>query len=434
MARSGAVVAVAVGFLVGCGPVDDGEVAGGKRPAFAPIDSSVAAFWDRQTTETAGLLRALVEEFNAAYDGVPVKVVQSGNYTDIYRKVTASIRAGKLPSMAVAYESMTAEYVRSGAVVAMDGFIEDREKGLSSAELADFFPAVLETNRFAELGGKMYSFPFTKSVLMLSFNKRVLAEAGIEAPPATWDEFLAQCRTIKKETGKRAWAVDVDASTIDGMIFSMGGEVLVGRETQFDSQESIRVFELLETLVREDLVYQIPPRTFNDETDFAHDQIAFSIRSSSQRPYIARLMDDQNAWGMTRIPQADPAHPYTVLYGANISVFNTTEDQQSSAWAFIKFFTSPEISVRWALGTGYMPLRKSAAEDAGMQAFWAEWPDNRASFDCLAFAKPEPNVAGWQEVRGLIEKAQTAVLTGMMSGREAALELKRDADRALAPR
>lgn len=412
----------------GCGPGEDG----GAR--FTPIDSSAATFWDRQTTTSADLLATFVDEFNATYDGLPLKIVQSGNYTDIYRKVTASIQAGKLPSMAVAYESMTSEYVRSGAVVSMDTFLDDPETGLSPEELDDFFPAVLGTNVFEELGGKMYSFPYTKSVLMLSFNKRVMAAAGITEPPATWDEFLEQCRAIKSKTGKYAWAVDVDASTIDGMIFSMGGQVYRDGKTLFDSPESLRVFELLETLVREKLVYQNPPRTFNDEPAFAHDEIAFTIRSSSQRPYIAELIEDPEAWGMVRIPQADPEDPHTVLYGANICIFDTTPEQRSAAWAFTKFFTSSEISVRWALGTGYLPFRRSAAEDPAMKAFWAEWPYNSAAFDCLPFAQPEPNVAGWQEVRGLIEKAETAVLSGVMSGRQAALELKAEADAVLALR
>ena len=90
--------------------------------------------------------------------------------------------------------------------------------------------------------------------------------------------------------------------------------------------------------------------------------------------------------------------------------------------------------MRWALGTGYLPIRKSAAEHPDMQAFWNETPYNRASFDCLAYAHPEPNVQGWQEVRGLIEKALTSVITGLSTGQDAASELKRAADAALADR
>ena len=91
----------------------------------------------------------------------------------------------------------------------------------------------------------------------------------------------------------------------------MGGDLLDGRRTRFDSPEAVAVFELLETLVREDLIYQNSPRTFDDQNAFARDAIAFNLRTSSSIPYVARLMEDDAAWGVAPIPQADPAHPDT---------------------------------------------------------------------------------------------------------------------------
>ena len=67
-----------------------------------------------------------------------------------------------------------------------------------------------------------------------------------------------------------------------------------------------------------------------------------------------------------------------------------------------------------------------------MQAFWKQWPHNRAPFDCLAFAQPEPNVAGWQQVRDLAARAVTEVMTGVKTAEEAAAQLKQEADQALA--
>ncbi len=446
-------LAALLSLSAGCSGPDRSEGAKASLGRYEPIDDSTAPFWDRQTTETAKLLQEITDEFNQSRDGLPLRLVQGGGYSDIYRKVTASIQAGKLPAMAVAYESMTSEYARAGAIVPMETFFDDPELGLSEEELADFFPAVLETNTFEEYGGKMYSFPFTKSVLVLYFNKRVMAEAGLSDPPKTWDEFIEQCRAVKRETGKFAIAIDLDASTVNGMIFSMGGEVLAKKgltqakrgtsedvsvpflaTTLFDSPASIRVFELFETLAKEKLAYQIPLGSYDDEVDFGDGRIAFSLRSSSGKPHFAMMIGGYEGWGMAAIPQADPSDPHTVLYGANISIFDTTPEQKATAWAFAKFFNSPAISVRWALGTGYLPIRKSAAEDPVIQAFWAEWPYNRAPFDCLSFAKPEPNVSGWQEVRSLIEKAQAAVLSGMKTGRDAAIDLKRGADAVLAAR
>ncbi len=420
------VLTISVALLAaGCGGAP-------QNAEFRPIDPDNAVFWDRQTTESAALLQQLAGEFNKNRAGLPIKVERSGGYAEIFRKVSASIRARTLPAMAVSYESMTAEYIPTGAVAPLDPFIHDPEIGLIREDLEDFFPVALETNTFSEFGGKMYSFPFAKSVLMLYFNRRVLEAAGITAPPQTWDEFLEQCRRIKAKTGKHAYAVNVDCSTFNAMIFSLGGEVLRGRETLYDSPASIRVFELLETLAKEDLAYQITPGSYDDEVALINDLVAFTLRSSSSRANLALMMNDPARWGLTRIPQGDPSRPVTVLYGPNVVIFNTTPEHQRTAWEFIRFFTSTEISVRWALGTGYMPVRKSALNHPEMQQFWSEWEYNRAAYDCLHFARPEPNIAGWQQVRDLVAQAETEVLARIKPGRQAALDLKRAADAVLA--
>lgn len=402
---------------------------GGPRE-FRPIDPDTALFWDRQTDENRDLLESIIAEFNDGRGGIPVKADYVGGYSEIFRKVVTSIQARTVPAMAVGYQSMTTVYARTGAVVPLDPFVEDPEIGLRTEELDDFFPVVLETNRYPSLDNAMYSFPFCKSVLMLYFNKRVMAAAGLDEPPRTWDEFLAQCRQVKERTGHAAYAVAVDASTFDGMVYSMGGEVYANGESLFDSPESIAVLKLYETLGKEGLAYQILAHRYDDRTDFAQDKVAFFLRSSSHRTYTAMLIEPE-AWGMAVIPQADPDNPKTVLYGPNINVFRTTPEQERVAWEFIKYFTSPEITVRWALGTGYLPIRKSAAKDPRMQAFWNEWPYNKAPFDCLSFARSEPNVPGWQEVREHIENALAGVLNGVKSAEEAAAELKQRADRIL---
>jgi len=416
-------------FFAGCG----GQSAQQTAARYQPVNSSAAVFWDRQITESAELMRQLAEEFNATRgDALPIKVEHTGNYTDIFKKVSASIQAGSLPSIAVGYQSMTAEYLQANAVVALEPFMDDPQRGLSQDDLNDFFPAMLETNRYPDHGNKLYSFPFCKSVLMLYFNKRVLADAGFSEPPKTWDEFLDQSRQIKAKLGKKAYAVNADCSTIAGMIFSMGGEVVSGKETLFDSPAALRTFELLETMIQEGLAYQITPGTYDDETALTQGEVAFSLRTSAGRTNVVLLMEGrQDEWGMAMIPQADPANPATVLYGPNICIFNTTPEQQQAGWDFIKFFTSKDVSTRWALGTGYLPIRKSAEEDPQMQAFWAEWPYNRAAFDCLPYAKSEPNLSGWQEVRTLVENAETEILTGLKPAKQAASELKQKADAVL---
>ena len=93
--------------------------------------------------------------------------------------------------------------------------------------------------------------------------------------------------------------------------------------------------------------------------------------------------------------------------------------------------SSADVNVRWALATGYLPIRKSAGADPKMQAYWEEWEYNRIPYENLSFARTEPNVAGWQEVREKIEEALVAVLTKAKSGRQSAVDLKTEADAVL---
>jgi ABC-type glycerol-3-phosphate transport system substrate-binding protein len=417
----------------GCGvPGGGSSTSSGTDNTFKPVDENAVVLWDRQTLETADLIGQIADEFNASRTGLPVKVEHLGGYTDINRKVSVSIQARTLPSMAVGYESMTSEYARAGAVVPLDPFIADPAVGISEQDLSDFFPGMLETNVYPQLGGKMYSFPFTKSVLMMYFNKRVLRAAGFDEPPKTWDQFLDQCRRIKEKTGISAYAVDIDCSTLDGMIYSMGGDLVLGTETLFDRPPSVQVFEMLATLVKEELAFRIQPGTYDDREEFARDRAAFFFRSSSHRPYTAALLAaDPDAWGMAMIPQANPESPVTVLYGGNICIFRTMPEHERTAWEFVKFFTSADVSVRWALGSGYLPIRKSAADHPDMRTFFDRWEYNRTAFDCLPYARPEPNLAGWQEVRTLVERAAAEVMNGLKTPGEAAQELKHRADAAL---
>ncbi len=401
-------------------------------PTFGPMTDDTIVFWGRFTAEIETLLQDMVAEFNEAHPGTPVKAEYAGGYGEIFKKTMASIHARQLPAMAMAYESMTAEYIGAGAVAPLGDYMRDPELGLDFEDFDDFFPAVLETNKFEQFQGRMYSFPFAKSVLMLFYNKRVLAAAGHDHPPRTWDEFLQQCRDVTEKTGKPAYAAHVDCSTVDGMIFSHGGEVYEDGAYQFDSPESLAVFQLFETLFAEDLAFQTQKGSYDDQVAFGNDEVAFILRTSASRTGLGDLMEwDGDRWGIAPLPQVNPENPHTVMFGPNIVVFAVGDEQQRRAWSFARWFTNQENTVRWALGTGYLPLRKSAADDEAMKAFWAEWPDNRAAFDSMAYAKPEPNVNGWQEVRGLVEQAQVAVFSGIQTAEEATAKLQEDAQRVL---
>jgi len=399
---------------------------------FIPLNSSQVVFWDRQTAESAVFIKTKANEFNEQYPGLPIKVEKAGGYAEIFRKVSASIQARKLPALAVSYESMTSEYIPTGAVVPIDEYLYDPDIGLSKEELEDFFPAVISANRYSDFENRLYSFPLAKSVLVLYYNKDVLNKSEISHPPETWDEFYKHLQIIKKKTGKKGYAISIDCSTVIAMIYSFGGEIVKGRQTLFNLPETIRVFSFLQRLIKEDLAYVITPGTFDDQIAFARGEIAYMIRSSSLRIALELIEKERPFhWGIAPLPHATDFPPVTVLFGPNITIFKTTPEQQKRAWLFVRFMTSKENTVNWAIETGYVPIRKSSAEDPKLQKFWQEKPYTKVPFDCLKFARPEPNFSGWQQVRDMVESAELEVLTLMNTPEIVCHNLKKKADAVL---
>jgi multiple sugar transport system substrate-binding protein len=131
------------------------------------------------------------------------------------------------------------------------------------------------------------------------------------------------------------------------------------------------------------------------------------------------------------IPHAEGQKPVTVLFGANICMFKSTPERQKAAWEFIKYFCSPEVTALWATKTGYLPVRSSATETDVMKAFFEAKPQNRRAIDALPFARPEPNVAGIQTVRTLVDKAESDVVYRVKTPEEAAKALAAGAEKAL---
>lgn len=420
--------------LVACRKPSSEPTAAGPAPVTSAGTAKPLRFWHTQSQENQTALDQIIADFNAAHPGgPPIEGTLVGSYPELYDKIKASAADpahADLPDLAVAYESMLADYMTADIVRPLDDLAADPEIGLSDDDQADIFASFLERNRFAQFDGQLLSFPFTTSVLLLYYNKTMLDQAGVGVP-TDWDEFLAACRAVKAKHGITPYAASVDASTLDGMVMSFGGELLkADGSAAFEAPAAVDALRVLETLYDEGLGYQVSERG-DQNNDFANEQCAMFFRSSTARPYIAELVGDKFEWGMAAMPAGPGREQGTVLFGANICVFRSTPERERLAWQFIQYFSSREVTTHWAQVTGYLPVRHSAAETDELTAFFAEHPRNRVAFDLIPIARPEPNVAGWQTVRECLETAETTLINQLGDAGQVAADLDTCADSAL---
>jgi ABC-type glycerol-3-phosphate transport system substrate-binding protein len=371
-------------------------------------------FWHTQQGPNADKLKAVIEGFQKQYPNITVDAQFTGNYTDNFKKLTAAVVGGGLPDVAVSYPSQVSEYQIADKVVALDDYVNSQKYGFKKEELDDFFPPFLaESRNYPEYGNKYLSFPFTKSLLIMYYNADKLKVEGLKVPE-TWDEFRATSKKLSVG-GAKGYAIDISASTFKGMIFSRGGKVISDdqKNWKFHEQPGIDTLTMIQDMVKEGSAYQVS-KAFADQVDFGKQQTFFTFGSTSGIPFYEKEVGGKFQWGIANLPHGPGASPATVLYGGSITVFKSNPQKQLAAWLFIKYFSSPEVTADWATTSGYMPVRKSAANSDVVKKKIEQFPAYGVAMNQIVpTARPEESALGSQDTRDYIESAMVAAIADL---------------------
>lgn len=408
-----------------CGPSGPGTATTGPGTA-APAATTEAdidltgpvsiTLWHALTSDPQkGALEAAVKKFNAENGkGITVTAIVQGNYTVLYQKTLGAIQAGSLPDLVHAYESQVADYTKAGVVVNLDPYVNSKKNGLEKASQDDIYKPYFDTNRFPQFGNQLLSFPFTKSLAVLYTNLDALKAAGVTAAPKTWAEWedAVKKATKKDASGKTTqygYAGTTDASYFNAMVMSMGGKIMAddNKTVAWDGKEGLAVLQMFDRLYKGGYAYT--PTNFDWQNDLASGKLPFAMSSTSSLPFIVAAMKTPQQMTISVPPQADPAKPRTVQFGANIAVLKSDAQKQLASWLFIKWFNEKEQTADWATKSFYMPTRKSAAESAVTKAYWDKQPLGKQAYDAIGASFPEPNVRGQQDIRDVIRDMIVAV-------------------------
>jgi len=386
-------------------------------------------FWHGMGGPLGRVLESLVKEFNATHPDIQVVSVSMGTYNALSQKIMAAVAAGKPPVMAQAYENWTVELIISKSIVPIQKFI-DGPTGLSPESFADILPVFIENNKW---GTTIWSFPFNKSVRALYYNKTLFAEAGLdpERAPATWDDYLDYARRITKDTNGDGrpdiWgtAGQINAWTFGNLLLENGGRFL-DPETElvaFSGPEGIGALKFMKKLLADSVGFLASG--FEYQNDFLAGKVGMIEGSTVSVAFMAGKY--KFPLGIAPLP-AGKQKGMTIA-GTNVVIFaKATPAEQEAAWEFIKWFTDTQQTAKWAAGTYYVPVRRSAFETDVLKQRFDAYPGLREAFSQLDYASFEPKIAGWYAGRRYLdERAIEVVLKG---GQDEATALNAAAARA----
>lgn len=411
---------------------------GTTAPAVKWGEPVTATFWHTQTGVNEKALTEMVTKFNSVNGkNITLKSEYQGNYTQVFQKIMASIQAGSPPDTAVAYESMVAEYMKAKAVVDLDDYALKGVSAYSKASLDDIFPQYINSNRYDLFNKKLLSFPFTKSLAVQYYNEDLYKAAGqTKFTGLTFDEFKRQTAAVTKKdsSGKTTvygQHIKVDTSYIDAFIFANGGTLLNKENSKvtFNEAPGIEMFDMWGQMVKDGQAYNA--KGFDYQADFGGARLAGLHDTSTSRPFLNDEIKGKFKWGIGMIPQKDVKNPATVMFGGNVTVFVTSPIKQAASWEWIKFFTDVDQTVAWSIKSSYMPIRKSAANHADLKAQWEREPQAKQAFDLTPYARPEPNITAWQDIREILQNALTAVITAKSTSKAALDDAAKQANKLI---
>ncbi|MDH6575376.1 extracellular solute-binding protein [Kitasatospora sp. MAP5-34] len=351
-----ALCAVGVLALTACGSsTSSGSGDGSKASGPVTLKLVAADYGDKATNSSTLYWNDLVKSFEAANPTIKVDV-QVINWNDIDKQVKTMIQSGNMPDVL-----QTGGYADKVA----DNLLYPASDVLSPATQAN----VIDT--FAKAGqvsGTQYGIPFVSSARAFFYNKAIFAQAGIAAPPQTWDDVKADATLIKaKVPGVTPYALPLGPEEAQGesMMWELGnggGVTNSSGKYTLNSQANIDTFSWLKTnLVDPGLTYANPATT-DRKTAFADFAAGKAAMLNGHPSLIQMSKDGKVDYGVAPIPGKSGALKSTLGVADWMMAFNKN-GHKDQIKAFLDFAYSKENTEKFDETYNLMPVTKDTLAD-----------------------------------------------------------------------
>ena len=414
-------------------------VAGASVPAAAqdPVTISYLTHWG---PDQVAQLQAVAAKFTEANPDVTVEI-QPVTFGDLLTKIKTQAASPGGPTVSGIYNLWLPELVRDGiAAAAPADQLADITANWGGGAVGG-----------ASVDGTVYGYPNEINTYALNYNKRLFEEEGITAPPATWDELLADAKLLTKKDGDlivqqgfgliNSWAAGV-VPPYYSFVASDGGDIVDGMTPTLATGAAADTMAMYEMLIKEGVT--APEMGTADANtagpfidNFASGNTAMIIMANWWQGSLKAAMGDAFADIATAPipvgPNGEGAHPVSYEWLTTVNA-KATPEQQDAAWRFLQFLHGPESGTTGSgmgeilIGMGIIPSRTS---DATAFADQLSDPFLATYVSSLADAVPFPMILGGQELSEMLQKKLEAIMFGELSAADAAAQAQSEAETIL---
>jgi ABC-type glycerol-3-phosphate transport system substrate-binding protein len=306
-----------------------------------------------------------------------------------------------------AYTSALNNWDTVDLVADLDPFVYDDMYGLTAEELADVFPAVLESG-LTEAGVRL-GWPLSQSANAMVYNFTWAQELGFDAAPTTPEELKEQlCAAAEANLtddnpdndGGTGMVWYPSTSNLVSFIYAFGGDLLNddGTAYEFNTPEIIAAAMYVNELRDAGCTFETESYPNPEQ---ANRLALVTLSSTSGLKYYGFAFADSpfpdDEWGFLAFP--GPAGGQgTDAFTQTVGVLKSTPEQELASWLFIKFLTNAENQAAWIEASGYLPTQFSVQEM--LVDYLAEVPQYSSTIAIAELGQTEPETfPAWYSVR-----------------------------------
>lgn len=376
----------------------------------------------------AEVVSELIREFEADNPGIHVDV-QNIPWTAAHEKLLTAFAADGLPDVCQLGNTWIPEFAELNTLTPLAPFVA-RSKVVDPA---DYFQGIWDTN---VINGELVGVPWYVDTRLLYYRKDLLAKAGFDHPPRTWDEWNTMMAAIKKMQGPDRYAVLMPINEFEQQLsfaLQQPDPLLRDHDTRgnFRSPGFRRTLAFYKNMFAQGWAPRMSETQISNVWDeFFKGFNVFYLSGPWNIREFKKLQPKEleGKWGTAALP--GPDGPGAGIAGGTSLVIFRGSQQKEASWKLIEFLSRPDIQQRFHSIIGDLPPRRSTWEHPSL----ANDPLAQPFRDQLERVRPTPKVLEWERIVQEMRIVTEQVVRGGLDQDVAVNRLDDRVDKVLAKR
>lgn len=370
------------------------------QAATVSAETTLNTLFMSQAAYSEADVKAMTEDFEAANPDIKVNL-EFVPYEALHDKIIAAKGAGDRGYDVVLFDVVwPAEFAKRG-------FLMDVTNKISQELNEEIFPGAWTTVSYQD---KKYGMPWILDTKYLFYNKEILAKAGFNAPPATWDELKTQAQAIKDKglvkhpivgSWSQSEAMICDYTTL---VAANGGTFFEDGKPSFNAGGAVTALSYMQDTLESGLTNPSSREYLEEDVRkvFSNGDAAFAVNWT----YMYALANDPaeskvaGKVGVAPAPGVEGVSTASAVNGSMGLGIPSNSKNADEAWKYISHLTAKETQNKYARLS--LPIWKASYSDKAV----VEGQEDlvAAANQSIAVMFPRPLVPSYTELSNILQR------------------------------